>query len=127
MFEDQDSEFIPSIFLMETRDAPAAVEDCVHRMATGEPLSSIVPDPLGVGADRRKDGASLHGHPGVSAPALVMHEVNEGLPAAPVGQILRRVDLLGGIPSPRSIAWSTRRRSSASSCSLRRAAGLRSP
>lgn len=97
MIEDQDSEFILSIFLMEAWDTVAAVEEGVRRLAAGEPVSSGVLDPLVIVAHRLKGAAALHGYPVVSAVALVLEEVIEGLPAAPDGERPRPVEVLAEV------------------------------
>jgi len=94
MIDDQDSEFILSIFLMEAWDTVAAVEEGVRRLAAGEPVSSGILDPLVVVAHRLKGAAALHGYPVVSAVALVLEEMIEELPAAADGERPRRVELL---------------------------------
>ena len=97
MLEDQDSEFILGIFLMEAWDTVAAVEEGVRRLAGGEPPSASVLDPLRVVAHRLKGAAALHGYPVVSAVALVMQELLERLPAAPAGERPSRVEVLGEV------------------------------
>lgn len=97
MLEDQDSDFILSIFLMEAWDTVAAVEDGIRRLAAGEPVSSGVLDPLVVVAHRLKGAAALHGYPVVSAVALVLEEIIEELPAAPDGERPRRVEVLAEV------------------------------
>ena len=97
MTDDQDSEFILSIFLMEAWDTVAAVEEGVRRLAAGEPLSSGVLDPLVVVAHRLKGAAGLHGYPVVSAVALVLEEMIEELPAAPDRERSRRLEVLAEV------------------------------
>ena len=97
MLEDQDSEFILSIFLMEAWDTVAAVEEGVRRLAAGEPVSSGVLDPLVVVAHRLKGAAALHGYPVVSAVALVLEEMIEDLLAAPDGERPRRIEVLAEV------------------------------
>lgn len=97
MLEDQDSDFILSIFLMEAWDTVAAVEEGVRRLAAGEPVSSGVLDPLVVVAHRLKGAAALHGYPVVSAVALVLEEMIEELPAAPDGERPRRIEVLAEV------------------------------
>jgi chemosensory pili system protein ChpA (sensor histidine kinase/response regulator) len=97
MLEDQDSEFILSIFLMEAWDTVAVVEEGVLRLANGEEVSASILDPLGVVAHRLKGAAALHGYPLVSAVALVMQDIIEGLAAAPAGEGPRRVEVLGEV------------------------------
>jgi chemosensory pili system protein ChpA (sensor histidine kinase/response regulator) len=97
MLEDQDDDFILSIFLMEAWDTVAAVEEGVRRLAAGEPDSSGVLDPLRVVAHRLKGAAALHGYPVVSAVALVLEEKIEELPAAPEGERPRRIEVLADV------------------------------
>ena len=97
MLEDQDSEFILSIFLMEAWETVAAVEEGVRRLAAGEPVSTGILDPLAVVAHRLKGAAALHGYPIVSAVALAMDDLIEELPAAPPDERPRRVELLGEV------------------------------
>ena len=97
MLEDQDGEFILSIFLMEAWDTVAAVEEGVRRLAAGEPVSSVVLNPLMVVAHRLKGAAALHGYPVVSAVALVLEEKIEELPAAPDGERPRRIEVLADV------------------------------
>jgi chemosensory pili system protein ChpA (sensor histidine kinase/response regulator) len=94
MLEDQDDEFILSIFLMEAWETVAAVEDGVRRLEAGEPVSSGVLDPLVVVAHRLKGAAALHGYPVVSSVALVLEEMIEGLPAASDGERPLRIQVL---------------------------------
>jgi chemotaxis protein histidine kinase CheA len=97
MLEDQDSEFILGIFLMEAWDTVAAVEEGVRRLAAGEPVSSGVLDSLVIVAHRLKGAAALHGYPVVSAVALVLEEMIEKLPATPDGERSRRVEVLADV------------------------------
>ncbi|HEX9125688.1 MAG TPA: Hpt domain-containing protein, partial [Methylomirabilota bacterium] len=97
MLEDQDSEFILSIFLMEAWETVAAVEEGVRRLAAGEPVSTGILDPLAVVAHRLKGAAALHGYPIVSAVALAMDDLIEELPAAPPDERPRRVEVLGEV------------------------------
>jgi len=97
MTDDQDSEFILGIFLMEAWDTVAAVEEGVRHLAAGEPVSSGVVDPLVVVAHRLKGAAALHGYPVVSAVALVLEEMIEDLPAAPDGERPRRLEVLADV------------------------------
>jgi hypothetical protein len=97
MLEDQDSEFILGIFLMEAWDTVAAVEEGVRRLAAGEAVSSGVLDPLVIVAHRLKGAAALHGYPVVSAVALVLEEMIEKLPASPDGERSRRVEVLADV------------------------------
>jgi chemosensory pili system protein ChpA (sensor histidine kinase/response regulator) len=97
MLEDQDSEFILSIFLMEAWDTVAAVEEGARRLAAGEPVSPSVLDPLAVVAHRLKGAAALHGYPIVSAVALALDGLIDELPAAPAGERPRRVEVLGEV------------------------------
>ena len=97
MLEDQDSEFILSIFLMEAWETVAAVEEGVRLLAAGEPVSSGVLDPLVVVAHRLKGAAALHGYPVVSAVALVLEEMIEELPAAPDGERPRGIEVLADV------------------------------
>ena len=97
MLEDQDSEFILSIFLMEAWDTVASVEDGMRRLEAGEPPSSGMIDPLVVVAHRLKGAAALHGYPVVSAVALVMENVLEQLPGLAVSERADRVAVLGDV------------------------------
>ena len=97
MLEDQDSEFILSIFLMEAWDTVAAVEEGARRLAAGEPVSPSMLDPLAVVAHRLKGAAALHGYPIVSAVALALDDLIDELPAAPAGERPRRVEVLGEV------------------------------
>ena len=78
MLEDQESEFILSIFLMEAWDTVASVEEGVRRLAVGDPPSSAIVDPLVVVAHRLKGASALHGYPVVSAVALVVESAANG-------------------------------------------------
>jgi chemosensory pili system protein ChpA (sensor histidine kinase/response regulator) len=80
MLDDQESEFILSIFLMEAWDTVASVEEGVRRLAGGDPPSAAIVDPLVVVAHRLKGASALHGYPVVSAVALVMESLLEKLP-----------------------------------------------
>src|SRR5215470_4529037 len=97
MLEDQDSEFILSIFLMEAWDTVASVEDGMRRLEAGEPPSSGLIDPLVVVAHRLKGAAALHGYPVVSAVALVMENLLEQLPGLPASERGDRVAVLGDV------------------------------
>jgi chemosensory pili system protein ChpA (sensor histidine kinase/response regulator) len=97
MLEDQDSEFILSIFLMEAWDTVAAVEEGARRLTAGEPVSPSVLGPLAVVAHRLKGAAALHGYPIVSAVALAMEDMIGELPAASPGERPRRVEVLGEV------------------------------
>jgi len=97
MLEDQDSEFILSIFLMEAWDTVASVEDGMRRLEAGEPPSSGMIDPLVVVAHRLKGAAALHGYPVVSAMALVMENVLEQLPGLAASERGDRVAILGDV------------------------------
>lgn len=97
MLEDQESEFILSIFLMEAWDTVAAVEDGVRRLAGGDPPSSELIDPLVVVAHRLKGAAALHGYPVVSAVALMMENLLEQLPGQPAQERDRTVEILGEV------------------------------
>ena len=97
MLEDQDSEFILSIFLMEAWDTVASVEDGMRRLEAGEPPSSGMIDPLVVVAHRLKGAAALHGYPVVSAVALVMENVLEQLPGLAASERADRVAVLGDV------------------------------
>src|SRR6266446_6013577 len=97
MLEDQDSEFILSIFLMEAWDTVAAVEEGARRLAAGEPVSPSMLDPLAVVAHRLKGAAALHGYPIVSAVALALDDLIDELPAASAGERPRRLEVLGEV------------------------------
>ena len=97
MLEDQDSEFILSIFLMEAWDTVASVEDGMRRLEGGEPPSSGMIDPLVVVAHRLKGAAALHGYPVVSAVALVMENLLEELPGLPASERGPRIGALGDV------------------------------
>ena len=97
MLEDKDSEFILSIFLMEAWDTVASVEEGARRIAGGDPPSAGILDPLVVVAHRLKGAAALHGYPVVSAVALVMEDLLEGLPAQSPPERGRRVEVLGEV------------------------------
>src|SRR6266536_455463 len=97
MLEDQESEFILGIFLMEAWDTVASVEDGVRRLAGGDPPSSEIVDPLVVVAHRLKGAAALHGYPVVSAVALVMENLLETLPGQPSREWGRTIELLGDV------------------------------
>jgi len=97
MLDDQDSEFILGIFLMEAWDTVAAVEEGVRRLAGGEPVSPGVLGPLVVVAHRLKGAAALHGYPVVSAVALAMEDMIEELPETPAGERPRRIEVLGEV------------------------------
>jgi chemosensory pili system protein ChpA (sensor histidine kinase/response regulator) len=97
MLEDQDSEFILSIFLMEAWDTVAAVEEGGRRLASGEPVSPSVLDPLVVVAHRLKGAAALHGYPIVSAVALAMEDLLDDLPGTPPAERPLRVEVLGEV------------------------------
>jgi len=97
MLDDQDSEFILGIFLMEAWDTVAAVEEGARRLASGEPVSTGVLDPLVVVAHRLKGAAALHGYPIVSAVALAMEDMLESLLEAPAAEKPHRVEVLGEV------------------------------
>jgi chemosensory pili system protein ChpA (sensor histidine kinase/response regulator) len=97
MLDDQDSEFILGIFLMEAWDTVAAVEEGARRLAAGEPVSAGVLDPLVVVAHRLKGAAALHGYPIVSAVALAMENMLERLPEAPPADKPHHVEVLGEV------------------------------
>src|SRR5215468_695923 len=97
MLEDQDSEFILSIFLMEAWDTVASVEDGMRRLEAGEPPSSGMIDPLVVVAHRLKGAAGLHGYPVVSAVSLVLERMLEELPAVPPEDRARELEILGEV------------------------------
>src|SRR5215510_12928128 len=97
MLEDQDSEFILSIFLMEAWDTVASVEDGMRRFEGGEPPSSGMIDPLVVVAHRLKGAAALHGYPVISAVALVMENLLEQLPGLPATERADRIAALGDV------------------------------
>jgi len=97
MLEDQESEFILGIFLMEAWDTVASVEDGVRRLAGGDPPSSEIVDPLVVVAHRLKGAAALHGYPVVSAVALVMENLLETLPGQPAREWGRTIEVLGDV------------------------------
>src|SRR5262245_48248051 len=97
MLEDQDSDFILSIFLMEAWDTVASVEEGVRRLAEGHPPSADLIDPLVVVAHRLKGAAALHGYPVVSAVARAMEDVLEQLPGQPAGERARRIAVLGEV------------------------------
>ena len=97
MLEDQDSEFILSIFLMEAWDTVASVEDGMRRFEKGEPPSSGMVDPLVVVAHRLKGAAALHGYPVISAVALVMENLLEQFPGLPASQRADRIAALGDV------------------------------
>src|SRR5215510_6698158 len=97
MLDDQDSEFILGIFLMEAWDTVAAVEEGARRLASGEPVSTGVLDPLVVVAHRLKGAAALHGYPIVSAVALAMEDMLESLLDAPAAEKPHRVEVLGEV------------------------------
>ncbi len=97
MLDDQDSEFILGIFLMEAWDTVAAVEEGARRLASGEPVSTGVLDPLVVVAHRLKGAAALHGYPIVSAVALAMEDILESLLEAPAAERPHRVEVLGEV------------------------------
>jgi chemosensory pili system protein ChpA (sensor histidine kinase/response regulator) len=97
MLDDQDSEFILGIFLMEAWDTVAAVEEGARRLASGEPVSTGVLDPLVVVAHRLKGAAALHGYPIVSAVALAMEDLLESLLEAPAADKPHRVEVLGEV------------------------------
>src|SRR5262245_51318178 len=97
MLEDQDSEFILSIFLMEAWDTVASVEDGMRRFEKGEPPSSGKVDPLVVVGHRLKGAAALHGYPVISAVALVMENLLEQLPGLPASQRADRIAALGDV------------------------------
>src|SRR4030095_8019069 len=94
MLEDQESEFILSIFLMEAWDSVASVEEGVRRLAGGDPPSSAILDPLVVVAHRLKGASALHGYPVVSAVALVMESLLEKLPGLPADEQGRTIEAL---------------------------------
>jgi chemosensory pili system protein ChpA (sensor histidine kinase/response regulator) len=94
MLEDQESEFILSIFLMEAWDTVASVEEGVRRLAGGDPPSSAIVDPLVVVAHRLKGASALHGYPVVSAVALVMESLLEKLPGLPADEQGRTIEAL---------------------------------
>jgi len=97
MLEDQESEFILSIFLMEAWDTVASVEEGARRLSGGGPLSSGTIEPLVVVAHRLKGAAALHGYPVVSAVALVMEDLLEQLPTLPAPERGRKVEVLGDV------------------------------
>jgi len=97
MLEDQESEFILSIFLMEAWDTVASVEESARRLGGVEPLSSGTIEPLVVVAHRLKGAAALHGYPVVSAVALVMENLLEQLPTLPAPERGRKVEVLGDV------------------------------
>lgn len=97
MLEDQESEFILSIFLMEAWDTVASVEEGARRLGGGEPPSSGLIDPLVVVTHRLKGAAALHGYPVVSAVALVMEDLLEQLPTLPAPERGRKVEVLGDV------------------------------
>ena len=97
MLEDQESEFILSIFLMEAWDTVASVEEGARRLGGVEPLSSGTIEPLVVVAHRLKGAAALHGYPVVSAVALVMENLLEQLPTLPAPERGRKVEVLGDV------------------------------
>src|SRR3984893_9128670 len=97
MLEDQDSDFILSIFLMEAWDTVATVEEGARRLGGGKPPSSGMIDPLVVVTHRLKGAAALHGYPVVSAVALVMENLLEQLPALPAPERGRKVEVLGNV------------------------------
>ena len=97
MLEDQDSDFILSIFLMEAWDTVATVEEGARRLGGGEPPSSGMIDPLVVVTHRLKGAAALHGYPVVSAVVLVMENLLEQLPALPAPERGRKVEVLGNV------------------------------
>src|SRR5262245_10827152 len=98
MLEDQDSDFILSIFLMEAWDTVASVEEGVRRLAEGHPPSADLIDPLVVVAHRLKGAAALHGYPVVSAVARAMEDVLEQLPGAqPAGERVSKIGVLGEV------------------------------
>ena len=97
MLEDQESEFILSIFLMEAWDTVASVEEGARRLGGGEPLSSGTIEPLVVVAHRLKGAAALHGYPVVSAVALVMENLLEQLPTLPAPERGRKIEVLGDV------------------------------
>jgi len=94
MLEDQDSDFILSIFLMEAWDTVASVEEGVRRLAEGHPASSDVVDPLVVVAHRLKGAAALHGYPVVSAVARAMEDLLEQLPGRAAAERARVLGVL---------------------------------
>ncbi|HEX6774837.1 MAG TPA: response regulator [Methylomirabilota bacterium] len=94
MLEDQESEFILSIFLMEAWDTVASVEEGVRRLAGGDAPSSGIVDPLVVVAHRLKGASALHGYPVVSAVALVMESLLEKLPGQPPRDQGRTIEVL---------------------------------
>ena len=97
MLEDQESEFILGIFLMEAWDTVASVEDGLRRLAGGDPPSSEIVDPLVVVAHRLKGASALHGYPVVSAVALVMENLLEKLPGQPAREGGRTIEALGDV------------------------------
>ncbi len=97
MLEDQESEFILGIFLMEAWDTVASVEDGLRRLAGGDPPSSEIVDPLVVVAHRLKGASALHGYPVVSAVALVMENLLEKLPGQPAREWGRTIEALGDV------------------------------
>src|SRR5215472_14283205 len=97
MLEDQDSELILSIFLMEAWDTVASVEDGMRRFEGGEPPSSGMVDPLEVVAHRLKGAAALHGYPVISAVALVMENLLEQLPGLRASEQEGRIAVLGDV------------------------------
>src|SRR3989442_9233332 len=95
MLEEQDNEFILGIFLMEAWETVAAVEEGVRRLAGGEAPSPELVTPLVVVSHRLKGAAGVHGYRAVSAVALVMEEVLEGLRARTDGERSRPIQALG--------------------------------
>src|SRR5262245_12577568 len=97
MLEDQDSDFILSIFLMEAWDTVASVEEGVRRLAEGHPASSDVVHPLVVVAHRLKGAAALHGYPVVSAVARAMEDLLEQLPGRAAAERARVLGVLAEV------------------------------
>ena len=97
MLEDQDSDFILSIFLMEAWDTVASVEEGVRRMADGRLPSPEMVEPLVVVAHRLKGAAALHGYPVVSAVARAMEDLLEQLPGQPAAERARVFGVLAEV------------------------------
>jgi chemosensory pili system protein ChpA (sensor histidine kinase/response regulator) len=97
MLDDQESELILSIFLMEAWDTVASVEEGVRRLAGGDPPSAAIVDPLVVVAHRLKGAAALHGYPVVSAVALVMESLLEKLPGQSPPEQGRTIEALEAV------------------------------
>ena len=97
MLDDQDSDFILGIFLMEAWDTVASVEEGVRRLAAGNPPSPEMVDPLVVVAHRLKGAAALHGYPVVSAVARAMEDLLEQLPGQPAAERNRVLGVLAEV------------------------------